>query len=91
LRHLVLGAGDPLRFQRFTGHAVLRDSVFNVSGCRLDTPQGSFAVTGTASLGRELELRLARDRGPGYSVSGSLARPRVKPSSAPATQAELRP
>lgn len=91
LRHLVLGAGEPLRFQRFAGHAILRDATFTLSDCRLQTPQGSFAVTGTASLGRELELSLGRERGPGYSISGSLARPRVKQSSAPATQAELRP
>ncbi|HXZ27170.1 MAG TPA: AsmA-like C-terminal region-containing protein, partial [Terriglobales bacterium] len=92
LRHLVLGgARDPVRFQRFAGHALLRDSTFTLSGCRLETPQGSFTVSGTASLGRQLELRLGRERGPGYSVSGSLARPRVKPSSPPAAQAELRP
>ena len=92
LRHLVLGGSrDPVRFQRFTGHAILRDSIFTLSGCRLETPQGRFTVSGTASLGRQLELRLGRERGPGYSVSGSLARPRVKASSPPATQAELRP
>lgn len=92
LRHLVLGeTRDPLRFQRFTGHALLRDSTFTLSGCRLQTPQGSFTVSGTASLGRQLDLGLARESGPGYSVSGSLARPRVKPTPGPATQAELKP
>jgi hypothetical protein len=46
-------------------------------------------MTGTASLGRALDLKLTR-AGAGYSITGTLAEPRVEMSTAE-TQAQLKP
>ena len=83
------GRGKPLRFKAFAGRLELRDGVVTVAESKLQTPNGIYLVSGTASLGRRLELTLARDGAPSYSITGTLERPNVSQIRAPATQAKL--
>lgn len=94
---LVRDAGG-LKIERFEGRADLRESEFEIKDGRLDSPQGMFAVNGTVSLQRELDLRLTRSpmlsvasRSHGYTITGTLAEPQVLQSASGETQARLKP
>ncbi|HWR15527.1 MAG TPA: AsmA family protein [Terriglobales bacterium] len=91
LKHINLdGAGNPLRFKLFAGSMELKSGILTISESKLQTRTGIYQVSGTASLGRALEVKLARDGAPGYSVSGTLERPRVSRLKVPQTEAVLR-
>lgn len=91
LNHIDLDStGKPLQFRTFTGSMELKSGVLSIHESKLQAPNSIYLVSGTASLGRELELKLARDGGPGFSVSGTLERPKVSPLKVPETQATLR-
>jgi hypothetical protein len=84
---------EPLKISHFSGRARLQDGVFEVKEARLDSPSGKFQLSGTASLNRDLDLKLARTAngvGPAYAVRGTVAAPRV--TQLPGTeQARLKP
>jgi hypothetical protein len=89
LQHVALNEdGTPLRLKRFTGYALLRNRRLEFQQSRIETADGIYAVSGTASLGH-LEIRLTSRNSHGYSVSGTLEEPRVNPLSASETQAAL--
>lgn len=77
--------GSPLQIRHFTGSLELAKGIFQMGPSKLETPAGIYEVSGTASLGQDLDLRLALNgRKPpeelrGYSIGGSLAKPRVSP------------
>ena len=87
-----------LRVDRFKGNARLRDGKFEIKEGRLDSSLGMFAVNGTASLQRELDLKLTRgpmlsvaSRAHGYTITGTVAEPQVLQITNPETQARLKP
>jgi hypothetical protein len=88
---LVAGEG-PLRFADLAGEARLNAGKFVVNDARLNTPDGKFLLSGTASVQRELELRLARSGSGsgGYAITGTVAEPRVTALAGP-EQARLKP
>ena len=89
LPHLALnGTGAPLRLKHFTGHAVLHDRRLEFQQSRIETANGIYVVSGTASPGR-LELNLKDPKSHSYAVSGTLEKPRVTTLSPSATQAAL--
>ncbi len=92
LPHLTL-AGDstPLRVNRFVGRLLLRDGKFEINPGKLQTPDGIYQLSGTASPGRVLDFKLARDGTRGFNITGTLHQPRVAATSAPETQAALKP
>jgi hypothetical protein len=91
LHHIDLDAtGKPLQFRSFAGGIDLKDGVFSIRESKLQAPKGIYIVNGTASLGRKLEFTLARDGAPGFSISGTLDRPKVSSARVPETQATLR-
>jgi hypothetical protein len=84
LPHVALSEDEePFRITGFTGQARLQAGEIELKDANLDSPDGKFQVSGTASLKGELELRLARipTGGParGYAITGTLAEPRVSP------------
>jgi hypothetical protein len=96
LPHISL-AGDegPLQVTRWKGRARLRAAKIEIEQGTMVSPTGAFEISGTASLGRELDLKLTRstDLGAGsmvYSITGTLAEPRVELTTAE-TQARLKP
>jgi hypothetical protein len=100
LPHISLGEdAEPLQVGHFNGSASLRDAKLELEDGELDSPEGLFRVSGTASLGRELDLKLERspaaDPGSstpaGYAITGTVTDPRVVPLSSPETRAQLKP
>ena len=92
LPHLTLaGESSPLRVNRFTGQLLLRAGKFEIEPGKLQTPGGIYQLSGTASLGRVLDIKLARDGARGFNVTGTVNQPHVTLSTAPETQAALKP
>ena len=90
--HLALaGAAQPLRMRSFNDRMVLRRGVFEIQEGKLETPSGIYQVSGTASLGRVLDVKLARDGAHGFNISGTLNAPKVSPATNAETQAALKP
>jgi AsmA protein len=89
LPHLALNDdGTPLRLKRFSGRALLRDLRLEFQQSKIETADGVYTVSGTASLGR-LEVKLTDRKSHGYAVSGTLEKPRATALSASETQAAL--
>jgi hypothetical protein len=71
-----------LKIVHLKGQARLRDGRVETSDAQLDSPSGKFLVSGAISLPRDLDLKLARvppGAVSGYSITGTLADPRVAP------------
>lgn len=92
LPHIVLAGGAaPLSMRSFTGRFLLRDRKFEIQEGKLDTADGIYQVSGTASLMRTLDLNLMRAGARGFSIIGPLTGPRVAEASTPQTRAALKP
>lgn len=92
LLHLTLaGESGPLRVNHFVGRLLLRAGRFEIDRGKLQTPGGIYQLSGTASLGRVLDFKLARDGARGFNITGTVDQPRVAVSTAPDTQAALKP
>jgi AsmA family/AsmA-like C-terminal region len=91
LPHVMLAAGsEPLAMRHFDGLWLLRNGRFEIQEGKLDTPSGIYQVSGTASLGRVLNLKLTRNGVPGFEITGTITQPHVAANSAE-TQAALKP
>lgn len=88
--HIALADSGPLRIRKLAAKMALRNGAFTIANGKLETPEGIYAVSGTATMARNIDLKLTRDSGPGYSITGTLAEPRVLRSSPPATRAALK-
>jgi uncharacterized protein involved in outer membrane biogenesis len=75
LRQMTL-SNAPLRFTRFVGEARLRKGVIEFQPSKMQTLHGILQVSGTASLGRQLDLRV-QDGSRQFVVSGTLENPKV--------------
>jgi len=89
---------DPLRIERGQGSARLRHGKIEIEKGKLVSPAGTYEVSGTASLSRLLDLKLAQSpdvKGTTgallYSITGTLAEPQVVVSATPETRAQLKP
>jgi AsmA-like C-terminal region/AsmA family len=77
-----LETAGPLQFTRLSGQARLHDGKFEVKDAKLDSTSGKSLLSGTASLQRELELKLTRNAtnsAGGYTITGTLTEPRITP------------
>jgi AsmA family len=91
LRPVVLSMGDgPVQMRHLVGGLSLRAGQFDIQHGDLETEIAHYQLTGTASLGRVLNLKLSRDGAPGFNITGTLTQPRVTPLAAPSAQAALR-
>ena len=70
---------------------LLRNSAFEISDGKLETPGGTYLLSGTASLKRTLDLKLARSGAQGFNITGTLTRPHVAPAAAQETAIALKP
>ena len=92
LPHLTLaGEGGPLRMSRLEGRLRLRDGKFEIEQGKLQTPSSIYQLSGTASLNRVLDIKLARDGARGFNITGTLTQPHVVMNTTPETQAALKP
>jgi len=99
LTHISLDSDEgPLQIARWQGRGRLHEGKIEIEKGKLVSPAGAYEISGTASLGRVLDVKVARTQaraaGAGsivYSITGSLAEPRVAVTPAPETQARLKP
>jgi hypothetical protein len=92
LPHLTLaGEGNPLRVNRLVGRLRLRDGRFEIEEGKLQTPASVYQLSGTASLNRALDIKLARDGARGFNITGTLTQPHVVMNTTPETEAALKP
>lgn len=91
LRHITLnGSNLPLSFRQFSGTVEFRDSRVNVPESRMTTANGIYQLSGTASLGRQVDLKL-RNGSHAYTVTGTLEKPKVTPAPQTEAQVSLKP
>ena len=92
LPHLVLTtAGEPLKMRHSSARLVLHHAAFEIEQGKLETPAGIYQLSGTASLGQALDLKLTRDSAHSFNITGTLTDPRVAVATSPETQAALKP
>jgi hypothetical protein len=92
LTHITLPNNPPrLRMRSLTTQLVLNQGLFEIREGKLETPTGIYQVSGTASLGRVLDIKLIREGGHSFNISGTLTQPRVTAAVAADTQAALKP
>lgn len=79
LPHITVSdGGGPLAFSRMSAQVGLKAAVFDVKNATFETPGGKYALTGTASLKRQVEMKLAQvPTGGSYAISGDLADPQI--------------
>jgi AsmA protein len=85
----IAGHAQGLSAARFSGQADLHDATIDIKSGSLEAPDATYALHGTATLTRELDIQLIRNGGANYTVSGTLAEPRVDPVTS-AEQARLK-
>ena len=92
LPHLTLtGDSGPLRVNRFVGRLLLRDGKFEIEQGKLQTPSSIYQLSGTTSLNRVLDIKLARDSTHGFNITGTLTQPHVVMNTSAETEAALKP
>jgi hypothetical protein len=81
LPHLEIpGSPVPLPVHRFTGELGLQKGVWQLSAGRLETRDGLYQVSGTASPGSAFNFILTRGDEQSWVVSGTLTKPEVAPA-----------
>lgn len=92
LPHVELSTtSGPLEMQHFAGSISFRNQKFEIEAGKMDTPNGSYQVSGTASMNRVVDMKLSGNGIPGFNITGTLNEPHVSPASASETQASLKP
>jgi uncharacterized protein involved in outer membrane biogenesis len=96
LPHVALSEdAGTFKVTEFSGQARLHAGEIEMKDASLESPDGKFRLSGTASLQGELDFRLARTpnggAGSGYTITGTLEEPHVNPASSGETQARLKP
>jgi len=92
LPHIELGEqAGPLHLKHLSARLILHDRIFEIQDGRLETPGGTYQLSGTASFGQTLDLKLARSGATGFNITGTLTRPRVAPATIQETEAVLKP
>ncbi|HZQ96362.1 MAG TPA: AsmA family protein [Candidatus Sulfotelmatobacter sp.] len=92
--HVLIRDGtEPLQATLIKGEARLHNGKIQITDTLLISPEGTYRLTGTASLKQEVDLKLTRiSNGAadvGYTIGGTLQDPRVVPLSG-AVQATLK-
>jgi len=83
---------ETLKIRTLTAQVQLHDGTMDVSEGKLDSPEGKYEVSGTATLKRVIDFRMTRipaGSGMAYTVSGTVADPHVATVSG-AEQARLK-
>jgi hypothetical protein len=93
-RIVIGGDGTPLAITRLDAQAELDSGKFEIRSATLHSPKGTYRVTGSVSVKRELDLKVTSDPADSahtkYSVTGTLSQPHVSPLEN-TEQAKLKP
>jgi hypothetical protein len=99
LSHISLANDEePLQVDHWESYARLRHRTIDIEKGTMASPSGAYEISGSASLERLLDLKLTRSAdvkagAPSlvYSVTGTVAEPRITVTPAAETRAELKP
>jgi hypothetical protein len=83
------GGAGPLRARHFSGRLAFNEAAIQIAGGKLQAGGSIYDVSGTAHLDRSLDIQMVRDSAHAYTITGTLAAPRVQPR--PQTEASLKP
>jgi hypothetical protein len=87
LAHVALnGSPAPLQVRQFHGELTVAAGQLTFKPSKLETPGGIYVVSGTASLDRQLGLKLMRGKTEGFDITGTLESPQVAPAAPPVRQ-----
>jgi hypothetical protein len=90
LPRISLDSGDdPLQIGRWQGTARVRKGNVEIEKSEIVSGTATYGISGTVSAGQVLDLKLTGAAI--YNITGTLAEPHVQASSAPETQARLKP
>ena len=92
LRHLALTEGSgPLPMHHLSLQLAMHDGKFEIEDGSLDSASDLYRVSGSASMTRALNVKLMREGGRGFNITGTLTEPQVSPTLPSETQAALKP
>jgi hypothetical protein len=92
LSHIVLAsAAPPLQVHRFAGQLILGKGEFKIDQAKLETTDGVYHVSGTATLEQKVDVKLTRAPSRVFNITGTLSSPRVVLANSNETQAALKP
>jgi len=89
LPHIALTNGE-LKVRHFSGRLTLADGHIEMQDGKLQSPTATYAVTGRATLTRDLEFKLLQDGASTILVTGTIADTQVEFSRRIETRAELK-
>ncbi len=75
------GSPAPLPVHRFTGDIHLKKGAWELSAGRLESRDGIYQVSGSASSGRGFDFVLTRGDEQSWTLTGTLAKPHIVPGS----------
>jgi hypothetical protein len=88
--HIVLTSrSGPLQAETFSGSVQLHEGEFSFDSAKLETENGVYNVSGTASSAGALNLKLIGEASSGFTLSGTVLETRVSANST--TAASLKP
>ena len=92
LRHVALTEGSgPLPMHHLSLQLAMHDGKFEIEDGSLDSASDLYRVSGSASMTRALNVKLMREGGRGFNITGTLTEPHVSPTLPSETQAALKP
>jgi AsmA family len=82
LQHVEIpGSPAPLPVHRFAGDLHLKKGTWELSACKLESRDGIYQVSGTASPGGGFDFILTRGDEQSWTLTGTLAKPHIVPGS----------
>ena len=93
----ISSAEGPLPVHLFTGDLRVKKGVWELSGGRLESRDGIYRVSGTASAAEGLDVMFTRDDEQSWNLTGTLSKPHVAPANQEIsrteanTKAEIKP
>jgi AsmA family/AsmA-like C-terminal region len=92
LPHISLeNAAGSLQVHRFAGKFLIRNGKVEIQNGKIETASGIYQLNGSASFSRNLDMRLSREGGHGFNITGTLTEPHISPVVTPETRAALKP
>jgi len=84
-------SSDPLLAHRLQAQFVLKEKVLQIIDGRLEAAGNIYQLSGTASQGQTLDVKLLRSGNHGFLIHGTLKEPHMVPAVSSETQASLKP
>ncbi len=92
LPHITIpGSAGPLPVHRFAGELRLKQGALELSSGRLESHDGIYRIGGTASPAGALDFTLTNGNRQSWTLTGTLAKPRVAPAVAGKAAAKIVP